>query len=108
MTTEADQARRDFRRYRQDAAHDPLAAERWRYWSIVARMRTMHEAGLSWDEMADLLDLDPTDKALWSVRQGDRRVAVAQEVLAEGVQDDSPRYLLSSPTIRQDRKGSLA
>lgn len=89
MTTEADQARLDFRRYRHDAANDPLAAQRWRYWSTVARIKNMHEAGLTWDEIADLLDLDPTDKVLWSVRQGDRRVVIAQEVLAEGVQDDT-------------------
>lgn len=87
MTTEADQARRDFRRYRQDAAHDPLAAQRRRYWSTVARIKNMHDAGLAWHEIADLLDLDRTDKVLWSVRQGDRRVSVAQEILAEGVQD---------------------
>jgi len=89
MTTEADQARRDFRCYRQAADHDPLAAKRWRYWSTVARIKNMHQAGLSWDEIADLLDLDPADKVLWSVRQGDRRVSVAQEVLAQGVSDGS-------------------
>lgn len=83
MTTESEQARRDFRRYRQDAEHAPLAAERWRYWSTLARIRTMHQAGLGWDEIAHLLGLDPADKTLWSVRQGDRRVAIAQEVLAE-------------------------
>lgn len=85
MTTEAEQAREEFRRYRREAARNQQAGERWRYWSTLARVKTMQEAGREWAEIADLLGLDPKDRVLWSVRQGDRRLKVAQEVVAEGV-----------------------
>lgn len=84
-SSEAERAREEFRRYQRDADRDPLAAKRWWYWSTLARVKTMQQLGRPWEEIAYLLDLDPTDKVLWSIRQGDRRLKVAQEVVAEGL-----------------------
>lgn len=83
MIEESERARCTFRQYRDDAEHDPTAAERWRYWTTLARLKSLKEAGASWKESAELLGIDVHDKATWSMRLGDRRVKVAQEVLDE-------------------------
>lgn len=57
----------------------------WPQWSIAGRIAVLQDAGKSWDEIADLLDLDPDSGPKWAMRieQNPAIVEAARSILKE-------------------------
>jgi len=73
------------------ANDDGEACSTWLQWSTAGRIAALQDAGKSWDEIADLLDLDPESGPKWTMRieQYPAIVQAARAILEEESPEES-------------------